>query len=192
MTTSGVYLAPKQLRHPRCSSPDPNCHGTRGCDGHPLAIQFPQNVFVAYALPEWWAVTVCSGSICLFCFKGSPPPSPPLKFRLPSLRPLADCLPAEFCQQLDTKYIYRQFYICQQLPPFSFLLFMHYCFFSHPSVGRRDAAFLLQKWPISFGSLSFSFLLVSFSFVSFPFFSTYNEADSVTSGLVRIYLLRPR
>jgi len=37
-------------------------------------------------------------------------------------------------------------------------------------------------------SLSFSFLLVSFSFVSFPFFSSYYEADSVTSGLLRQFI----
>ena len=126
---------------PRCSSLGPNSYGTRGCDAHSLVIRFPQKFFrfiqVAYALPEWWVVTVYSGSIFLFCFKGESPylfatcsVQSTLKFRLPSLRLLADCLPTDFCQRLDTIYIYiyiyQQLYICEQLPPFSFLLFMHF------------------------------------------------------------------
>ena len=176
------------LTHTRLSSDSPK--------------RFLRFIQVAYALPEWWVVTVYSGSICLFCFKGEPPylfatcsVQSALKFRLPSLRLLADCLPTEFCQRLDTIYIY--IYINSFISASNFLHFPSFflcifCFFFHPPVGRRDAAFLLQKRPISFESLSLSvffsshFLLYrSLQFLQRSRFSNKRPVET-------IYLLRPR
>jgi hypothetical protein len=102
---------------------------------------------------------------------------------------LADCPPTESCQRLDTKYISTALYL--PATSSSFLSYFYtFMLFFHLLVSRRDAAFLLQKRPISFESLSFSSLLILFCIIPLRQFLERSRLSNKRPGETS-YLLRP-
>ena len=115
-----------------------------------------------------------------------------LKFRLPSLRPLADCLPTEFCQRLDTKYISTVLYLPAASSIFlsSFyaflLLFPSFCRSEGRFFSSAEAANLIHVSLFQFSSRFIFFCIVPL--LQFLLRSRFSNKRPVET----IYLLRPR
>ena len=112
-----------------------------------------------------------------------------LKFRLPSLHPLAYCLPTKSCQRVATKYI-GSFVSANSSLSLSLSLFIRFsCFFIPLRVRGMQLFFCRSGQSLSLSQ--FSLCLVLFSVIPFLQFVERSRFSNKHPGGA-IYLLRPK